>query len=151
MDHWTTRKYIILYKKKLIKVCTLMYYKVKQRQTFLPLIGVNVFWSHELTYESGLSHSSWSHQWYCIRSDVVAAFVLMVLLLLLILNLLLLYLLLLTIIVVRDRWCEFLRVVFSGKAVAPRPAFPERISSIDDTYERNIIVVLLFFWENRCV
>lgn len=106
--------------------------KGKHRPTSLPLIGVDVFWSHKLTYESGLAHSSWSHQWNRVRSYVVPAFVLTILLLLLMLKLLLL-LHLLAIIVVRNRGRAFLGVVFSGQAVAPRPAFPKRISSVHDT------------------
>jgi len=110
-------------------------YKLKHskgKPTSLPLIGVYVFWSHKLTYESGLAHSSWSHQWHRVRSYVVPTFVLPVLLLLLMLKLLLL-LHLLAIIVVQDRWRAFLGVVFSGQAVAPRPAFPKRISSVHNT------------------
>lgn len=86
------------------------------------LVGVNVFRSHKLTYERGLAHASRTHQEHRMRRDAVATIVLLLL------------------VDVDDRRGTFFGIVVPGQAVAPRPTFPERVSSVDDTWKCHAVV-----------
>lgn len=98
-------------------------YDINGRQTFLPLVGVNVFRGHKLAYERGLAHSRGSQQGHVVRFDVAIVLPVPVLMV--------------PIVVTRHGRGAFLGIVFLSQAVAPGPASPERIAPVDYTCARN--------------